>query len=119
MLEILIVALIIFIVLYITTDKRLTPEDVSRIIKNKNYDYLVDVRTLEEWKEGHHEKAILIPIGEFVTELPKIIKDKNSKIVVYCRKGIRAEGSAKIAERLGFKNVFWMDGTYEELRKIK
>jgi rhodanese-related sulfurtransferase len=38
--------------------------------------------------------------------------------LIYCRKGIRAEASAKIAERLGYSNVYWLDGTYDELSKL-
>jgi rhodanese-related sulfurtransferase len=60
----------------------------------------------------------LIPIGEFVTELPKRVKNKDGTILIYCRKGIRAEASAKIAERLGYTNVYWLDGTYDELSKL-
>jgi rhodanese-related sulfurtransferase len=34
------------------------------------------------------------------------VKGKNVKILIYCKKGIRAEASAKIAERLGYNNVY-------------
>ncbi len=97
---------------------KLTPENFMEKIKDKDYDYILDVRTQEEWDEGHHPLAMLIPIGEFVTELPKMVKNKDATILIYCRKGIRAEASAKIAERLGYSNVYWLDGTYDELSKL-
>ena len=115
------ILLIIFILLLLFLFKnkgRLIPENFVKKINNNDYDYILDVRTQEEWDKGHHPSATLIPIGEFVSELPKQIKDKDAKLLIYCRKGIRAEASAKIAERLGYTNVYWLDGTYEELSKL-
>ena len=97
---------------------KLSVYEFSNKIKQNDFDYLLDVRTPEEWNLGHHQKAILVPIGYFVTKLPKIITNKNSKILLYCKKGIRAEASAKIAERLNYNNIFWLDGTWEELKQI-
>jgi phage shock protein E len=115
------ILLIIFILvlLFLFKNKgRLTPEEFVEKINNKDYNYILDVRTQEEWNEGHHPSATLIPIGEFVSELPKQVKNKGAKLLIYCKKGIRAEASAKIAERLGYTNVYWLDGTYGELSKL-
>ena len=115
------ILLIIFILvlLFLFKNKgRLTPKEFVKKINNKDYNYILDVRTQEEWNEGHHSSATLIPIGEFVSELPKQVKDKDAKLLIYCKKGIRAEASAKIAERLGYTNVYWLDGTYGELSKL-
>jgi rhodanese-related sulfurtransferase len=115
------ILLIIFILvlLFLFKNKgRLTPEGFVEKINNKDYNYILDVRTQEEWNEGHHPSATLIPIGEFVSELPKQVKNKGAKLLIYCKKGIRAEASAKIAERLGYTNVYWLDGTYGELSKL-
>lgn len=115
------ILLIIFILvlLFLFKNKgRLTPKEFVEKINNKDYNYILDVRTQEEWNEGHHLSATLIPIGEFVSELPKQVKDKDAKLLIYCKKGIRAEASAKIAERLGYTNVYWLDGTYGELSKL-
>jgi phage shock protein E len=115
------ILLIIFILvlLFLFKNKgRLTPEEFVEKINNKDYDYILDVRTQEEWKEGHHPSATLIPIGEFVSELPKQVKNKDAKLLIYCKRGIRAEASVKIAERLGYTNIYWLDGTYGELSKL-
>jgi rhodanese-related sulfurtransferase len=99
-------------------NNKLTVKQFSNKIENKDYDYLLDVRTPEEWNQGHHKDAILIPIANFVSDLPKLVLNKNAKLLLYCKKGIRAEATAKIAERLGYKNIYWMDGEYEDLKKI-
>jgi rhodanese-related sulfurtransferase len=105
-------------VIRILLSNKLTVSQFLQKIEKDEYDYLLDVRTPEEWNEGHHNKATLIPISNFVTELPKLISDKKATILIYCKKGIRAEATAKIAERLGYKNVYWMDGKYEDLNKL-
>jgi hypothetical protein len=38
--------------------------------KTGKYDYIVDVRTKQEWNEGHLENTLSIPIGNLVNELP-------------------------------------------------
>jgi rhodanese-related sulfurtransferase len=116
---ILLILSLLFILFYNSTlETKLSVKKFNDRINKKQYDFLLDVRTPEEWMQGHHELAKLLPIGTFVTDLPNTIKDKNSTILIYCKKGIRAEASAKIANRLGYKNVYWMDGTWEELSKL-
>lgn len=116
---ILLFIIFILLLLFLFKDKgRLSPEEFVKKINNKDYDYILDVRTQEEWNEGHHPSATLIPIGEFVSELPKQVKNKDAKLLIYCKRGIRAEASAKIAERLGYIDIYWLDGTYEELSKL-
>ncbi len=116
---ILLILSLLFILFYNSTlETKLSVKKFNDRINKKQYDFLLDVRTPEEWIQGHHELAKLLPIGTFVTDLPNTIKDKNSTILIYCKKGIRAEASAKIANRLGYKNVYWMDGTWEELSKL-
>lgn len=99
--------------------KALSPKRFADAISLNDYDYLLDVRTPDEWKQGHHPKAILMPIGTFVTDLPAKITNKRSKILLYCKKGIRAQAATQIAHRLGYDNVRYLDGTYEQLRAIK
>ncbi len=114
-----ILGLVILIIIYFISvyyPYKISVKKFNNKINKKQFDYILDVRTPEEWNLGHHKLATLIPIGTFVTELPKLIKNKNSILLIYCKKGIRAEASAKIANRLGYKNVYWMDGTWENLK---
>lgn len=100
------------------TYERLSPQRFASKLALNDYDYLLDVRTPEEWNQGHHPKATLLPIGGFVTELPRQVPNRQARILLYCKKGIRAQAAAQIAHRLGYKNVRYLDGTYEDLKKI-
>ena len=79
------------------------------------YDYIVDVRTEQEWIEHHLPNTIHIPIGILVTELPKKIPNKNTRILFVCKKGIRASAVTVIANKLGYHNVQSMIGNYKQL----
>jgi phage shock protein E len=66
---------------------------------------IVDVRTQEEWNEGHHPDAVLIPHkiileGKGFAEL-----DKTKPVVLYCRSGRRAELAKTYLESQGFSDV--------------
>jgi len=109
----------IIIVMYMAVNNGLSAEITSaearENVKQGKYDYIVDVRTKREWDEGHLENVINIPIGEFVSELPQRIPDKNARILFVCKKGIRASGVVTIAHKLGYNNVQAMIGNYREL----
>ncbi len=66
----------------------------------------IDVREPAEFAGGHVEGAINIPVGsidEATTALNEIPKD--SRIVVYCRSGGRAENAKAQLRHLGYTNV--------------
>lgn len=71
---------------------------------------LLDVRTKEEWDEGHLKGATLVTVTEKgFLEKAKAALDPKRAVVVYCRSGRR---SAKAAEQLraaGF-TVYDLDG---------
>lgn len=85
-------------------------------VKASMYDFVVDVRTTKEWDEGHLDRSVSIPIGDFVSELPRRIPDKDARILFVCKKGIRASAVAEMAQKLGYTNVHAMNGNYKELQ---
>jgi hydroxyacylglutathione hydrolase len=95
----------------------ISSKEARKNVKAGKYDYIVDVRTKEEWGEGHLQNTISIPIGNLVAELPQKIPNKNSRILFVCKKGIRASGVVTIAHKLGYKNVQSMIGNYKELQQ--
>ncbi|TAH43892.1 MAG: rhodanese-like domain-containing protein [Bacteroidetes bacterium] len=71
---------------------------------------LLDVRTPEEFNEGHIPGAINIDFRSenFKAELEKL--DKTKTYEVYCRSGKRSSSSAEIMEGMGFKKVINLSG---------
>jgi rhodanese-related sulfurtransferase len=95
--------------------KEISPEEAKENMKKGKYDYVVDVRTEQEWTEEHLPYAISIPIGSLVTDLPKKIPNRSARILFVCKKGIRASAVVVIAHKLGYKNIHSMTGSYKDL----
>ena len=112
---IIVVILVIIIIKFMKTKPiEITPKEARKNIEAGLYDYIIDVRSDEEWSEGHLPNSIHMPIGTIVTELPKRIPDKNARILFICKKGIRANAVTVIADKLGYKNIQSMVGNYKE-----
>jgi len=86
----------------------LTPQDVENAV-------LVDVRTPEEYAEGHLPNAINIDWYDenFMDEFKDI--DRNKTIYVYCKKGGRSASAAEMLNSSGYKNVIDLLGGYDAL----
>ena len=67
---------------------------------------IIDLRTPEEFNEGHIEKAVNIDFYSeaFKEDLDKL--DKNRTYFIYCQSGNRSGRAMPIMEGLGFKEVY-------------
>jgi len=72
------------------------------LLENDENVTLLDVRTIEEYKEGHLRDATLIPVHALADNLGMLKQDKNKKIIVYCRTGNRSVSASRILEKNGF-----------------
>jgi len=70
--------------------------------------FILDVRTPQEYREGHLENATLIPVQELQRRLPELAKFKNENILIYCATGNRSTVAAKILIDNGFQRIFNM-----------
>jgi len=90
-------------------------EEVYEIISsNKNY-IILDVRAHDEFKKGHIERAVLIPVSELDNRLGELPKDK--PIITYCRIGIRSRKAANILVENGFTQIYDMGGILDWMGK--
>lgn len=87
----------------------------TEMVRANKFDYIIDVRTKEEWDKGHNPKALFLSIDKIVSELPVKVKDKDSRLLFVCRKGIRSSAAAAMAARIGYKNVAYVDGIHNGL----
>ncbi|MBT3319065.1 MAG: rhodanese-like domain-containing protein [Clostridia bacterium] len=70
---------------------------------NGNY-VLLDVRSYDEFDEGHIEGATLIPVDELAERWSEI--EEYDKILVYCRSGNRSVTASEILLDEGFGEVY-------------
>lgn len=73
-----------------------------QLVENDDNVTLLDVRTIQEYKEGHLRDATLIPVEALSQNLGMLSQDKNKKIIVYCRTGSRSVSASRILEKNGF-----------------
>jgi len=71
---------------------------------------LLDVRTDQEFAEGHMKGAVQIDYSkpDFKTKIAEL--NKETPVYVYCRSGGRSGGAAKIMKDMGFKEVYNLEG---------
>ncbi len=65
---------------------------------------LLDVRTPEEYQEGHIPNSKNVPLQTIET-VSTLIKDKETPIFVYCLSGGRSKQAATIIKKLGYQQV--------------
>jgi phage shock protein E len=91
--------------------------DEEKFVIDEN-SQVIDVRTELEYKEGHLKNAINIPHVEINNKINAYVKDKNQKIILYCRSGRRSGIAEKTLKEMGYKNVI-NAGAYEKLKKME
>ena len=74
--------------------------------KQKNGAEIVDVRSSQEYAEGHFKGAINIPYYQINKNVYNILKDKQQEIVLYCEAGVRSRQAYKKLLKLQYKNVY-------------
>lgn len=67
---------------------------------------LLDVRSPQEYEEGHLKDAILLPEYEILTKASKILPDKEQVIIAYCSSGYRSKKAERELKKLGYTNVY-------------
>lgn len=65
---------------------------------------LIDVRTPEEYREGHIPESMNIPL-QSINKVTRIIDDKSTPIFVHCLSGARSRQATNILKQLGYTNV--------------
>lgn len=71
---------------------------------------LLDVRSNQEYKEGHLQGAINIPDYELRNRVQKEIPKKNQLIVIYCQYGGRSRNAYNMMKMIGYTNIYNLSG---------
>lgn len=75
---------------------------------------IIDVRTPAEYKQGHVQKSINIPLNELSNHIAKLKKD--SVIITCCASGMRSASAKNILKSNGFTSVY-NGGGWSSLQK--
>ena len=83
----------------------ITAEEAKQIMDSEEGYIILDVRTKEEYDEGHIPGAIRISNTEIAARAEEVLTDKEQLILVYCRSGRRSKLAAEILVKLGYTNI--------------
>ena len=83
----------------------ITAEKAKQLMDTEENYIILDVRTQEEYDQGHIPGAILIPDNRIDADAEKVLTDKNQLILVYCRSGRRSKLAAERLVKLGYTNI--------------
>lgn len=104
--------------------KNVDPEQAKKILDSDGDAVYVDVRTEQEFMNGHVPKSINIPVAladpatRRMTPNPDFVKvvsahlPKNKRIIVGCQVGGRSQMAAEMLAQEGFQDVSNMQGGF-------
>ena len=92
--------------------REVTLSDIKPRLDRGDRFYLVDVREESEWAAGHLPTAIHMGKGIIERDIEQRIPDTNAEIVLYCGGGYRSALAADNLTKMGYSNVWSMDGGY-------
>jgi rhodanese-related sulfurtransferase len=76
--------------------------------KHAGHLYVLDVRSPEEFREGHVPGAVNVPYDQIAARIAEVPKDKD--VVLYCRSGRRAGIAADVLAANGYTRLSHLEG---------
>ncbi len=72
--------------------------------------HFVDVREDDEWAKGRAQGAIHLGKGVIERDIEATLPDRQAQIILYCGGGFRSALAAEALQKMGYQNVWSMDG---------
>jgi rhodanese-related sulfurtransferase len=99
--------------------KELTVDDVKAKLDRGQKFHLVDVREESEYAKDHLPGAAHLGKGIIERDIEASIPDTGTEIVLYCGGGFRSALAAENLQKMGYTNVWSMDGGIRDWRDKK
>ena len=84
-----------------------TRKDINKGVeewKETNGAILLDVRTKQEYNDGHIDGSVNIPLDN-IDNIDKKIPNRNTPIFVHCLSGARSSSAVRLLNSIGYTNV--------------
>ena len=79
---------------------------------------LLDVRTPQEYKEGHVPKSKNVPL-QMIDKVTSVVTTKETPVFVYCYSGSRSSQAVNALKRMGYSNVTNIGGISSYTGKVE
>lgn len=84
-------------------------DELKKMMNDGNVQ-LLDVRTPNEWNDGHIKGAINVPIGEFKSRIGSLELNGGKPIVAICLSAHRSIPAVRVLLKNGFKDAVQLQG---------
>ena len=81
---------------------------VEHLAKHPQHLFVLDVRSPQEYAEGHVPGAVNVPHDQLASRLDEVPKDKD--VVLYCRSGRRSALAADVLAANGYTRLSHLEG---------
>jgi rhodanese-related sulfurtransferase len=96
--------------------RELTVDQVKARLDRGEKFHLVDVREESEWAKDHVTGAMYLGKGIIERDVEQRVPDHDSEIILYCGGGFRSALVADNLQKMGYRNVYSMDGGIRDWR---
>ena len=90
--------------------KHVSVPEFKRLMEQTKGAVIVDVRTPQEFQQGHIKGAILVPLQQLGQLVSGSMPDKDKPYLVYCRSANRSAIAARQLAQMGYTDVTNMLG---------
>ena len=74
---------------------------------------LIDVREDREWEQGHAAGALHLGRGIIERDIEARFPERDRELILYCGGGYRSALAADNLQKMGYTNVYSMDGGWK------
>lgn len=92
---------------------QITIAEAKKLINSSENVLILDVRTQEEYINGHILESTPIPANELPSRIHEIKDYYNKPVIVHCQSGRRSPAVVLFLENSGFKEIYHMYEGYK------
>lgn len=92
------------------TYQSISTTEAVKMMEEESDHVIVDVRTKEEYDEGHIPGALNYPNEEIDESIREYLTDNDEILLVYCKSGVRSKEAAQKLADLGYTRVYEFGG---------
>lgn len=104
---------------HITLQTKINPQSMlisPQEAKSRRFGLILDVRSEQERElYGAYPNSVIIPFEELTNQSISDLVSKDTSILIYCKRGSRSSQAALMLKSWGFKNVKYIDQSYDSL----
>jgi len=94
---------------------QLSIHGLRRVMEKYSNHHVIDVRTLQEWQQGHIRQAVHLPLNELIEQGVDLNKDDH--ISVICGSGYRSNIAGSLLKSRGYNHVYSVVGGMNAWRR--